>query len=386
MTQAQERPGVLILHPASVYIDPDVPADAIAPGVTIYPGCRLMGKQTSIGPGSCIGREGPVTLENTSVGYDARLGGGYFSGSVLLDKVTFGADAHVRPGCLIEEGVTCGHAVGLKQSLLMPFAALGSLINFCDILLTGGTGSSNHSEVGSSYVHFNFTPRGDKATPSLFGNVPQGVMLNQPPIFLGGQGGIVGPARVAFGTVAAAGTILRGDQLERAHLVSGPSPAALQPFDPARTGNPVRKLLNNVIYVANLQALHHWYRFVRRPFAAPDRYRRAGVEGGLAVLESMIAERLIRLEQWFGILQEDHVTIIPSDFARLREALSLSANENAARDLREAFLTHLPPAAAPATDYPGWIRRWDAATRQAGVAWLQATVDFVLTSCRLTPA
>jgi len=30
----------------------------------------------------------------------------------------------------------------------------------------------------------------------LFGDVPRGVMLNQPPIFLGGQGGAVGPIRV----------------------------------------------------------------------------------------------------------------------------------------------------------------------------------------------
>ena len=51
----------------------------------------------------------------------------------------------------------------------------------------------DHTEVGSSYIHFNFTPDGDKTTASLFGDVPRGVMLNQPPIFLGGQGGTVGP-------------------------------------------------------------------------------------------------------------------------------------------------------------------------------------------------
>ena len=77
--------------------------------------------------------------------------------------------------------------------------------------MSGGTDGKNHSEVGSSYIHFNYTPNQDKATPSLIGDVPAGVMLNQPPIFLGGQGGLVGPVRIGHGTVIAAGTIYRKD-------------------------------------------------------------------------------------------------------------------------------------------------------------------------------
>jgi bifunctional UDP-N-acetylglucosamine pyrophosphorylase/glucosamine-1-phosphate N-acetyltransferase len=100
---------------------------------------------------------------------------------------------------------------GPQTNHSFPFATLGSLINFCDCLLAGGTSRKDHSEVGSSYIHFNFTATGDKVTPSLFGDVPRGVMLNQPPIFLGGQGGSVGPIRVGFGNVVSAGTVLRKD-------------------------------------------------------------------------------------------------------------------------------------------------------------------------------
>ena len=75
--------------------------------------------------------------------------------------------------------------------------------------MAGGTSRKNHSEIGSSYIHFNFTPHQDKATASLIGDVPRGVMLDQPPIFLGGQGGLVGPVRIAYGTVIPAGTICR---------------------------------------------------------------------------------------------------------------------------------------------------------------------------------
>jgi UDP-N-acetylglucosamine/UDP-N-acetylgalactosamine diphosphorylase len=52
----------------------------------------------------------------------------------------------------------------LKQTILFPFVTLGSLINFCDIFMSGGSDRKNHSEVGSSYIHFNYTPNQDKAT------------------------------------------------------------------------------------------------------------------------------------------------------------------------------------------------------------------------------
>ena len=113
----------------------------------------------------------------------------------------------------MEEQASIAHTVGLKQTILFPFVTLGSLINFCDCFMAGGTSRKDHSEVGSSYIHFNFTPNQDKATASLIGDVPCGVMLDQKPIFLGGQGGIIGPCRLTYGLTAAAGTIVRKDEL-----------------------------------------------------------------------------------------------------------------------------------------------------------------------------
>jgi hypothetical protein len=91
-------------------------------------------------------------------------------------------------------------------------------------LMAGGTSRSNHSEVGSSFVHFNFTPRQDKATPSLFGDVPGGVLLDRLPIFLGGQGGVAGPVRMAYGTILAAGSICRKDVLAPGTIIQPPAP------------------------------------------------------------------------------------------------------------------------------------------------------------------
>jgi len=84
--------------------------------------------------------------------------------------------AEVREGCLLEEEANGAHTVGLKQTILFPFVTLGSIVNFCDILMAGGTDRRNHSEVGSSYIHFNYTPNQDKATASLIGDVAYGVM------------------------------------------------------------------------------------------------------------------------------------------------------------------------------------------------------------------
>jgi bifunctional UDP-N-acetylglucosamine pyrophosphorylase/glucosamine-1-phosphate N-acetyltransferase len=105
----------------------------------------------------------------------------------------------VRAGTIFEEQASIAHTVGLKQTILFPFVTLGSLINFCDCFMAGGTSRENHSEVGSSYIHFNYTPNQDKATASLIGDVPHGVMLNQNPIFLGGQGGWWGLAALPTG-------------------------------------------------------------------------------------------------------------------------------------------------------------------------------------------
>ncbi len=212
--------GVRIHNPDTVDIGAEVDLKRISgDGVTLYPGCRIYGEKTLILAGAKLGYEGPVTVENCCIGPRVELKGGFFRKSVFLDDVVMGFGAHVREGTILEEQASGAHAVALKQTILFPFVTLGSLINFCDCLMAGGTSRKNHSEVGSSYIHFNFTPNQDKATASLLGDVPRGVMLNQSPIFLGGQGGLVGPCRLAYGTVLAAGSICRKDELRPDRLI-----------------------------------------------------------------------------------------------------------------------------------------------------------------------
>ncbi len=297
LVQGLLKKGADIPSPAAVHIGPEVNIDRISgKGVTIHPGCRIQGELSALSPGVELGREGPVTLENCQLGEGVELRAGYFRDSTFLEGVSAGLGAHVREGCLLEDYSSLAHCVGLKQTILFPFVTLGSLINFCDCLMAGGTGPSNHSEVGSSYIHFNFTPDGEKTTPSLIGDVPRGVMLNQPPIFLGGQGGIVGPLRVEYGTVVAAGTILRRDALEPGKLVVGSPPkGGVIDFIPRVYSGARRVVEKNIIYLANLTALEAWYHQVRRPFLLERELGDALWSGAVERIKTAKEERVKRL-------------------------------------------------------------------------------------------
>lgn len=290
--------GIVMPEPAAVTIGSDVVPERIHAGAVLHPGCRILGRETSIGPGTQLGTEGPVTLKNCQLGRDVKVGGGYLEGTTLLDGATTGDGLHARPGTLLEERSSVAHTVGLKQTILMPYVTLGSLINFCDILMAGGTGSKNHSEVGSSFIHFNFTPHQDKATASLIGDVPHGVFVDQPPIFLGGQGGMVGPCSVAYGTVLAAGSILRQDIREPGQLVFDPPlAAATRPYDASQVGRVARRVSNCLAYFGQLLALRAWYRLYREPLMRGTPWGQACWVGACQRLDEIWKERLKRLEQ-----------------------------------------------------------------------------------------
>ncbi|MBW2332776.1 MAG: hypothetical protein JRF08_04815 [Deltaproteobacteria bacterium] len=209
-----------------------------------------------------------------------------------------GSGAHIRGGCLLEEEANVAHTVGLKQTILFPFVTLGSLINFCDCLMAGGTDRKNHSEVGSSYIHFNYTPNQDKATPSLIGDVPKGVMLNQRPIFLGGQGGLVGPVRIGYGTVIAAGTIYRKDFIKgNGLLFAGSNVKKQQPLYFGLYPGIKRVITNNINYIANIIALRRWYIDVRSLFLPGNPIEKALYQGALEKIEMIISERIKRLKE-----------------------------------------------------------------------------------------
>ncbi|MFO7963564.1 MAG: protein GlmU [Desulfobacterales bacterium] len=292
--------GVNMPNPESVEVGEEIDPNRISgDNVTIHSGCKLFGAQTQIANGVSLGIEAPVTIDSCFIGSGVSLKGGFFQKSCFLEGSSAGSGAHVREGTIMEEQAVIAHTVGLKQTILFPFVTLGSLINFCDCLMSGGTDRKNHSEVGSAYIHFNYTPNQDKATPSLLGDVPRGVMLNQPPIFLGGQGGLVGPCRLAFGTVIAAGTICRKDEMRSGRFIfGGPQKGGNTPRPPEGVYRNIKRIVtNNIVYIASLNALLQWYEHIRRRFIGPS-FDEELHRGLIRTLDINIDERIKRFKQF----------------------------------------------------------------------------------------
>ncbi|MGD8469953.1 MAG: protein GlmU, partial [Desulfobacteraceae bacterium] len=391
--------GVRVSCPESIEIGEEVDVDRISgDGVVIHAGSKIFGNATVILKGAVIGFEAPVTVKNCQIGPGVELKGGFFEDAVFLANVKAGLGSHVREASIFEEQARIAHTVGTKHTILFPFVTLGSLINFCDCLMAGGTSRKNHSEVGSSYIHFNFTPNQDKVTASLIGDVPKGVMLNQPPIFLGGQGGLVGPCRLAYGTTVAAGTIVRKDELRPGRLLYG---AKLKEgnlsYSPGRYRNEKRVVHNNIIYIANLIALGQWYCHVRSQFIS-EYFTEPLLAGLEEKLNRAISERVNRLEALCDKIQisleletkkrgkadspspvmkqkQEWVTQWP----RMKDLLNQSrAEPGEARD-RDAFLENVQKGIKKdGLDYISVIQGLPPSDAAIGTQWLQGLVDRVV--------
>jgi hypothetical protein len=394
------KKGVRMTAPFSVEIGDEVNPKMIAGSTVIYGPARIYGKNTLIAPDVKLGYEAPVTLMDCQLGEAVELRGGYFTNSVFLNKAMMGSNAQVRSGCLLEEEAGGNHCVGLKQTILFPFVQLGSLVNFCDCLMAGGTSRRNHSEVGSSYIHFNYTPRQDKATPSLIGDVPRGVMLREPPIFLGGQGGIVGPVQIDYGTVIPAGIICRQDVKTEGILGSSPfSTEKKKEFVAGNCGDVIRKVKHNIEYVANLSALRQWYRHVRREFFIKEKYGDALYSGACKVLDEAVAERIKQLRLFaqnmkisMEVITKKMKKIYPGNVSRFQKQflqdwpqmeayLSGSNEEKIGRKKRDPFVKRIQRLSDKGNSYLEAIQLLTPAQTREGSDWLRDITENIITEC-----
>ncbi len=381
--------GVSIPNPLSLDIGDEVSIDSISGnGVVLYPGTRLYGARTVISSGVVLGREGTVTVDNCQIGPQVELKGGSFSKAVFLEKSNMGPGAQVREACILEEQAGGAHCVGLKQTILFPFVTLGSLINFCDCFMAGGTSRRDHSEVGSSYIHFNFTPDGNKTTPSLIGDVPRGVLLDQKAIFLGGQGGMVGPLQIGYGNIIAAGSILRKDILVENKLVVSSSPSAgVLDYSHHAAGGVSRIIGHNFTFLANLCALVEWYRHVRKMFFEQQEFGRLMYEG---VLEKLLLAKQERIKRLQALVEEIEPGRHPAcscetgerSSCELHTAVKHACNfflqpcaDSELDGLRQKFCAAFEQHADTEGDYISTVQALPDDARLFARAWLSALVD-----------
>ena len=351
--------GVNILDRRQTYLDEAMDPRRVCAGAVLYPGTRLIGGRTFIGPGARVGTEGPTTLDDTLIDEDTEVASGYLKDSVMLRKSRVGSNAHIRVGTLLEEGASTAHAVGLKHTVLMSFVTLGSLINFCDGLISGGRSRREHTEVGSGFIHFNYSPRGrtgDKATPSLIGDVVHGVFLRQPRIFLGGLSGIVGPQKVGFGSFTVAGQVLRREV--PANRIVGDTPRKVDKEVHTLNDSPSRIVRSNLEYIGQLYALQAWYRcvrFARIPSGPTYEHLRIITQAASELLTLSINERIARLREY---LEERQLS------------LPLSPPTIPPCPINVA-------AAIPYVDHIAWISALSDIDVQQGISWLKLIVDSI---------
>jgi hypothetical protein len=352
-----ETQDVTVVDRRQTYLDEAIDVQRICRGVVLYPGTRLLGARTFVGPKAKIGTEGPAVIENTIIGENATVASGYLNEAVMLKDSKVGSNAHIRAGTLLEEEASTAHSVGLKHTILMSFVTMGSLINFCDGLLSGGTSRRNHTEVGSGFIHFNFTPRGqygDKATPSLIGDVVHGAFLRQPRIFLGGLSAIVGPQKVGFGSFTVAGQVLRRE-VPANRIVGDVQRNVDNEFHTLRE-SPSRILKMNLEYIGHLCALKAWYRHVRLariPSHSDYDHLRIVIEAGDELLSVCIDERVKRLHQYLSernVMFPDLSFVIPPCPLRIEP--------------RNPYVDHIK-----------WVSGLSDTYVHLGVSWLQSIVD-----------
>jgi len=390
--------GVHIPSPLSIDVGEEIVLERIAgDGVAIYPGTKIYGTKTLISRGTKLGYEAPATTVDCQTGPHVELRGGFFKSSVFLGKAAVACGAQIREGCILEEEVNANHTVGLKQTILFPFVTLGSLINFCDCFMAGGTSRKNHSEVGSSYIHFNYTPNQDKATPSLIGDVPRGVMLNQPPIFLGGQGGLVGPVRIGYGSVIAAGVVCRKDYPQGNRVITESDVSTHdKSFRLGFYKSIKHRVYNNICYIANLLALRQWYIHVRQPFFRREDMGGELYAGAMDKLEIAIDERLKRFRDLSGKMETSiemgkntakkgtqekllkQKKELSENWPQIEETLTSGKEITVDLTNRHSFIDVIHKRMKDESDYIRVIQGLDRDESVIGTAWLQNIVDHII--------
>jgi UDP-N-acetylglucosamine/UDP-N-acetylgalactosamine diphosphorylase len=179
---------------------------------------------------------------------------------------------------------------------------------------------------------------------------------------------------VGYGTVVAAGSILRHDVTEDGRLVVAGSPPGFERDHlPQTYRNLTVVVRNNLVYLANLVALEEWYKRVREPFFARQELGEHVYKGALEMLSLAKTERMRCL-----IAMAEKV---PASGASARELRERAAEVGAIFDSDAfvpeggAFLAALGAATSGgAGGYLETIQRLTPDLSAAGVEWLQQIV------------
>lgn len=199
--------GIIIPNPENVYIDDDVNIEQIEKSVVLLPGTSLQGN-IILGANAVIGPN--ASLKNVVCSRNVHLASGVYENCVFLDGAKTRLGTEVRNDSLFMEMVETSHTVGCKMTILGIKVVLGSLVNYCDIFVSGGLNEPfSFTEIGSGAIHYNFTPNGLKFG-SLIGPGAVGEMFGLfPKTFIGGNTQLVAPIKIDSQVLIPAGSSVR---------------------------------------------------------------------------------------------------------------------------------------------------------------------------------
>ena len=261
--------GVDIPAPESVVVGEEVNLENVEPGVVIGPGTKILGAETMIGAGTEI--QGAAIIKNSLIGRNCSLAAGEYADSVLLNGCSTVGWARVRGHCAWEEESNSAHNCDTKTTVLGYKVTLGSLINFCNVLMLGGTSPRLEvgAEVGSGTINFNFLPFGPTVGALIKPSTVVGSMespflvCDGAPtryVFIGGHTSIITPVVIGLGTVVAAKTRLNPGIYGHDKLIGG--------------GNIEKPLVMDVSKVRVLKDITPKYEILIRQMATTVAYRK----------------------------------------------------------------------------------------------------------------
>ena len=292
----------------AVYISPEVNLDRIESGAVLR-NANIYGEKTIIRSGADIGFSGLVTIKDSQIGKKVELRQGVIEEATILDGAVLQEGFKVRGGSLMEEQSDIAHTVGLKNSILLFAAVMGSQVNYCDVLVGGGKSRKVHTEIGSTTTHFNYTPRLDKVASWIGPWVELAVWYHSRPTFVGGQTQVVGPVHIDEGAVVAAGSAVRHSVPKNVLYFepplinrNDPKEPVMIPFDPECYGSVLPDIQLTALMIGGYYGLKAWYEHVRLLHDRGDTLQLSIYESAIGQIQANIKERLKRLEAIAGKL------------------------------------------------------------------------------------
>jgi len=187
--------GVTVEDPATTYVDAAVRvgADTVLRPMTVLRGETVIGRECEIGP--------MAQIRDSRIGDRVRVGASVIDEAEIADGVEIGHFNRVRPGSVLESGVSLGTHAEVKNSRV----GVGSHINHVSCVLDSDLGRDVN--VGAGTITCNYDGRAKHRTAIGDG------------VFVGSNSSLVAPVRIGRGAYVAAASIVTRDVPEGALAV-----------------------------------------------------------------------------------------------------------------------------------------------------------------------